>query len=211
MKEFIRLCAKCGKEYKGIGDTRYCPECTAEERKNVMRVRICKDCGKEFFGGPKSKRCPDCARKARYESEKRCRQNKNKKPAGSEGVCAICGATFIRNSPRQKYCGQKCARIGLLEYQRERKKTVRKEPDNEIQKNVRSQRRKVCAYCGTAFWVQTASITCSEYCQKKQRALTGCQNKLKKMQIKLDDLQVERDAYRKSVQINQSKTQDKII
>ena len=45
----MRVCALCGKEYEGIGDTRYCPECTAEQRKNVMRIRICKDCGREFI------------------------------------------------------------------------------------------------------------------------------------------------------------------
>lgn len=28
----MRVCALCGKEYEGIGDTRYCPECTAEQR-----------------------------------------------------------------------------------------------------------------------------------------------------------------------------------
>lgn len=50
----MRVCALCGKEYEGIGDTRYCPECTAEQRKNVMRIRICKDCGREFIGAPKS-------------------------------------------------------------------------------------------------------------------------------------------------------------
>ena len=84
------------KEYEGIGDTRYCPECTAEQRKNVMRIRICKDCGREFIGAPKAGRCADCARMARNETMKRYKHNKNRKSVGSEGICEICGATFIK-------------------------------------------------------------------------------------------------------------------
>lgn len=99
----MRVCALCGKEYEGIGDTRYCPECTAEQRKNVMRIRICKDCGREFIGAPKAGRCADCARIARNETMKRYKHNKNRKSVGSEGICEICGATFIRNAPIQKY------------------------------------------------------------------------------------------------------------
>ena len=171
----MRVCALCGKEYEGIGDTRYCPECTAEQRKNVMRIRICKDCGREFIGAPKAGRCADCARIARNETAKRYKHNKNRKSVGSEGICEICGATFIRNAPIQKYCSPECARIGLLEYQRNRKKGDRKEPDNEIQKNVRSQRRKVCVYCGKQFWVKTAAQTCSAYCKKKHQMLRKCQ------------------------------------
>ena len=99
----MRVCALCGKEYEGIGDTRYCPECTAEQRKNVMRIRICKDCGREFIGAPKAGRCADCARIARNETAKRYKHNKNRKSVGSEGICEICGATFIRNAPIQNY------------------------------------------------------------------------------------------------------------
>ena len=85
----MRVCALCGKEYEGIGDTRYCPECTAEQRKNVMRIRICKDCGREFIGAPKAGRCADCARIARNETMKRYKHNKNRKSVGSEGICEI--------------------------------------------------------------------------------------------------------------------------
>lgn len=202
----MRVCALCGKEYEGIGDTRYCPECTAEQRKNVMRIRICKDCGREFIGAPKAGRCADCARIARNETMKRYKHNKNRKSIGSEGICEICGATFIRNAPIQKYCSPECARIGLLEYQRNRKKGERKEPDNEIQKNARSQRRKVCVYCGKQFWVKTAAQTCSAYCKKKHQMLRKCQNELNAKQKKLNKLQAERDDYRKQVVADFQKT-----
>lgn len=204
----MRVCALCGKEYEGIGDTRYCPKCTAEQRKNVMRIRICQDCGREFLGGPRARRCADCAHNARNEASKRCRQNKskNKKSVGSNGICEICGATFTRNSPRQKYCSPECARIGLLEYQRNRKKGDRKEPDNKIQRNVRNQRMKVCVYCGKQFWAKTAVQTCSAYCKKKQQILRKCQNELNVKQKRLNKLQAERDDYRKQVVADFQKT-----
>ena len=208
MSKPMRVCALCGKEYEGIGDTRYCPECTAEQRKNVMRTRICKDCGREFIGGPRAMHCSECARKARSEALKRYRQNKskNKKSVGSEGICEICGATFTRNSPRQKYCSPECARIGLLEYQRNRKKGERKEPDNEIQRNARSQRMKVCVYCGKQFWSKTVAQTCSAYCKNKQQTLIKTQNELNAKQKRLNKLQAERDAYREQVVSGSEKT-----
>ena len=175
-------------------------------RRTAQKCDANKNCGREFIGAPKAGRCADCARIARNETMKRYKHNKNRKSVGSEGICEICGATFIRNAPIQKYCSPECARIGLLEYQRNRKKGERKEPDNEIQKNARSQRRKVCVYCGKQFWVKTAAQTCSAYCKKKHQMLRKCQNELNAKQKKLNKLQAERDDYRKQVVADFQKT-----
>ena len=144
-----------------------------------MRIRICKDCGREFIGAPKAGRCADCARIARNETAKRYKHNKNRKSVGSEGICEICGATFIRNAPIQKYCSPECARIGLLEYQRNRKKEIVKNPIMKFKKSVRSQRRKVCVYCGKQFWVKKPQLRRALLIvKKKHQMLRKCQNEL---------------------------------
>ena len=102
-------------------------------------------------------------------------------------------------------CGEGILSIQSLLLLRQRLARL-KEPDNEIQKNVRSQRRKVCVYCGKQFWVKTAAQTCSAYCKKKHQMLRKCQNELNAKQKKLNKLQAERDDYRKQVVADFQKT-----
>lgn len=72
----------------------------------VTKVRICRQCGKSFAGGPRAWYCPECRAQRRHEADVRFRAKGRRadRPMGSTDICQRCGAEYIVNSARQKYC-----------------------------------------------------------------------------------------------------------
>lgn len=177
----VRKCKQCGKAFFGNPDSLYCPNCV-EERKRTMirRTRVCQDCGRTFEGMPRSKRCPDCSYKKKLEDKRRYNSTPSERPLGSIDRCLLCGKEYIVKSGMQKYCSQKCSRIGSLQSQRKRKKELRTEKDNKKREQRRSEREKICAYCGKSFWVSTSENVCSDYCRQKLRQIQQCKYDLQR-------------------------------
>lgn len=176
----LRKCKQCGKTFRGNPDSLYCRDCAKERKKIMIRTRVCQDCGRSFEGMPRSSRCPECSYKKLLLEKKRYNSTPSERPFGSIDRCLLCGKEYVVKSGMQKYCSQKCSRIGYLQSQRERKKELRTEKDNDRRKQRRSERQKVCAYCGKAFWVSTSSNVCSDYCRQKLKQIQQCKADLKR-------------------------------
>ena len=85
----------------------------------VVKERTCRECGATFLGGPRAWYCPNCRVQRRLEAEQRYRAKGRKadRPLGSTDHCIRCGAEYIVNAARQKYCPD-CAYDGIREADR---------------------------------------------------------------------------------------------
>lgn len=168
-----RACQVCGKPFYGIGDHHYCPDCARQKKLDtVVKIRTCQSCGIEFYGGPRAKRCPDCAYKAKQTINKK---HGTKRPLGSVDKCIICGQDYVATSGRQKYCSEVCQRIGVLTWQRERKKGYYKSSGQDLKKQERREsKEKICVYCLRNFKSNTPTNTCSDFCRSEQQKINQC-------------------------------------
>lgn len=171
-----KACQICGKPFYGLMDNFYCPECARKRKsESVIKLRSCQDCGIEFFGGPRAKRCPDCASQAQRENKKRYQSRGAQRPIGSVDICQWCGAEYIVNSGRQKYCSVKCQRSAVLLWQREHKKEYHKISEQiEHKRERRSNVKKICVYCGQEFSSNAPTNVCSEKCRYEQQKISMC-------------------------------------
>lgn len=172
-----RVCQNCGKPFDGSGDTHYCRSCADTLKRNVIAERVCIDCGIKFHGGPKAIRCPDCREYARTHKK----QGKAKRPIGSVDHCCICGNPYIVTHGKQKYCGEDCARIGLLQYQKKRKKIYNKSESVQKQRReVRKNQSKLCKYCNAPFLINKSNLYyCSDYCRSEYQKIIQCRADMK--------------------------------
>lgn len=70
----------------------------------VVKDRVCRECSTVFQGGPRAWYCPSCREIRKKESLRKHRLNGTSRPLGSTDLCIVCGAPYIVNSSRQKYC-----------------------------------------------------------------------------------------------------------
>lgn len=197
----IRKCPECGKMFPGNGDSRLCPECVRESRKQgVIRDRICVDCGASFPGGPRAKRCPECRIIARRENSKNFKREGPRRPLGSTDTCLLCGKEYIVEGGRQKYC-RSCRRDGTLLWQRKHKKEYNKRPEQiKAKRQSREERQKVCKYCLRVFWSNVSSNYCSDYCRKQQERIRYCKCDIARgINRNMQKLIDEREDYREKV------------
>ena len=80
---------------------------------STLAKRVCRQCGIEFMGGPRAWYCPNCRRERAKEANRRCKAKQRlnghaDRPLGSIDKCTVCGAEYVVQSARQKYC-KKCA------------------------------------------------------------------------------------------------------
>lgn len=80
---------------------------------STVAKRVCRQCGIEFMGGPRAWYCPNCRRERAKEANRRCKAKQRlnghaDRPLGSIDKCTVCGADYVVQSARQKYC-KKCA------------------------------------------------------------------------------------------------------
>ena len=198
-RKYLRACLVCGKQIVGTGDHLYCTDCAKKKRaESVIKPRTCQDCGIEFFGGPRSKRCPSCASyaKAHYKRKPTSR------PLGSIDTCSLCGAEYTVASGRQRYCSDKCARQGLLAFQKERKSGYNQ---NSGQLNKKKERRtaskRICVYCLREFTSSTSTNVCSDYCRLEQKRLMECYRDLSKGENRnIEKYEEKRNIYRNKVE-----------
>ncbi|MCI5679656.1 MAG: hypothetical protein MR278_06755 [Bacteroidales bacterium] len=197
-----KVCQKCGKPFQRSKDANYCEDCAKEIKRNsVVRIRVCQDCGVEFYGGPRAKRCSECAKIAIKITSKNRKSVPNRK-IGSIDTCKLCGAEYVVNSGRQKYCSDECARIAVLQWQREHKSGYAKSSGQyEKRRELQRNQKKVCIYCGRVFSGRESSNTCSEYCHNKNKQIIQYQTYIRKgYNRRVDRLLEERESYRKQVQ-----------
>ena len=182
MKRTKRACIKCGKLFYGGTDKTYCNECSKAIKSNVIRTRTCKLCGVEFLGGPRAFYCPECRKIRQKEATARARKRGGAaRPIGSADKCEWCGAEYIVNSGRQKYCSDKCQHEAVLEWQRKHKKGYNKASGQDIKKaERRKEKKKICVYCGHVFSSNTATNTCSDYCHEKNKQIKEYQADIKR-------------------------------
>lgn len=182
MNRTKRACIKCGKSFYGGSDRLYCDDCAKVIKSNVMRTRKCKLCGAEFLGGPRASYCPECRKIRQKEASERARKRGGAaRPIGSIDKCEWCGAEYIVNSGRQKYCSDKCQYEAVLEWQRKHKKGYNKTSGQDIKKvERRKEKKKICAYCGRVFSSSTSTNLCSDYCRKKNRQIKEYQSEIKR-------------------------------
>lgn len=166
----------CGKSFSGSTDCHYCPECAKQKKLDtVVKIRICQECGAEFYGGPRARRCPDCAYKERRKTSRQQKKTGGKRRIGSIDVCEVCGAEYIVNSGRQKYCSDDCQRKAVLEWQREHKKGYSKQSGQDVKKQERrGAAKKICVYCLRTFASDKPTNLCSDYCRSEQKKLNQC-------------------------------------
>lgn len=197
----IRVCQECGNPFYGARDFHYCPACAKLKKlDSVVKIRTCQDCGTEFFGGPRARRCPDCAYRAAQETNRKHKKMGTKRPIGSTDKCVICGEEYVVNSGRQKYCSDKCQRIGVLAWQREHKKDYNKITGQDVKKQDRREaQEKICVYCLKTFKTDSATNFCSDNCRREQKRLQYCQADINRgynrdLQKYIDARQAARDA-----------------
>ena len=201
----IRACQVCGKHFSAAADNYYCPDCAKLKKLDtVVQERTCQDCGAMFLGGPRAKRCPECRIIARKEYDKEYRKRGSYRSIGSKDTCSICGEEYIVNSGGQKYCSEKCQRIGVLQWQREHKKGYNKKPKIKAKKqDARRNQEKVCVYCLRHFKTNSTSSLCSDYCRGEQKKLVQCIADVKRGYNRdLKKYEKMRDKYREEVRKN---------
>lgn len=198
MKRTKRACIKCGKLFYGGTDKTYCDECAKVIKSNVMRTRTCKSCGAEFLGGPRASYCPNCRKIRQREANERARKRGGAtRPIGSIDKCKLCGAEYVVNSGRQKYCSDECQREAVLAWQREHKKGYGQASGQDIKKaERRKEKKKICVYCGRVFSSNTATNTCSDYCRKKNTKIIEYRAEIKRgINANIEKLIEERNEY----------------
>lgn len=127
-----RTCKICGTSFIGYPRSFFCPECSAERKKQQRKkykgnhaarplgsVDICENCGKEYIVKSGRQRfCPECAEMAVKENirlHKREYMAENSEKAkqlkadtrGKRYICPVCGKEFEKHSP-QITCSQEC-------------------------------------------------------------------------------------------------------
>lgn len=138
-----------------------------------MREMTCAICGMKFDAPRGRTTCgEECRKKYKYE------QNKKRTPTemrlGAIGTCSMCGATFTRKAPKQKYCSQICQTRASGKYARAKAKIV---PTK-------------CIICGADFLtsISAQARTCSKPCTLKLRSqLAKSRAADKKPYLKNDD------------------------
>ena len=126
-----RTCKICGKHFLGYPRSFFCPECSAERKKQQSKshrktVRpigstdICAECGEPYIvNSGRQKYCPECAEKVvseKIRTHKREYMAKNKEKSqkikkdvnGKRYVCPICGKEFEKHGP-ETTCSSECA------------------------------------------------------------------------------------------------------
>ena len=129
------------------------------------------------------------------------------RPIGSVDKCEWCGAEYIVNSGRQKYCSDECQREAVLEWQRQHKKGYNKISGQDIKKTERRKdKKKICVYCGRVFSSPTPTNLCSDYCRKKNRQIKEYQSEIKRgKNVNIDKLLKERKEYQLKVKTDKEK------
>ena len=149
-----------GKLFYGGTDKTYCNECSKAIKSNVIRTRTCKLCGVEFLGGPRAFYCPGCRKIRQKEASARARKRGGAaRPIGSADKCEWCGAEYIVNSGRQKYCSDKCQHEAVLEWQRKHKKGYNKASGQDIKKQNEEKKKRKSAYIADMFFLLTQQQT----------------------------------------------------
>lgn len=163
-----KICKYCGNTYDGDPGSSACPDCVAAQKKTTIRPRACRQCGKTFPGGPRAWYCPDCRAERRKDAAARYRRGGASRPIGSTDVCEVCGAEYIVNAARQRYC-PKCAPARYREIDRQHSKRWNAENTTpEERKAVRTAANAEipCVVCGKLFVPTDASITCGPECSR---------------------------------------------
>lgn len=179
----LKRCKTCGKDFQTDKEGAYmCPECALQSRrKSVYRERVCVDCGASFMGYPRSKRCPTCAAQAKRDQGGKRRKQGTIRPLGSVDICENCGAEYIVNSGRQRYCKQ-CAKTVVAQTIRRHKAAYNREHSaaQRIHKQEMRTENKVCVICGKAFGKRGVSVTCSEKCANRLKQIRQAKADIKR-------------------------------
>lgn len=157
----MRKCVICGKEFTPrleIQKTCGSEECKKENARRVakdyyhksatkLEAKKCVECGKTFM--PRTSQQVTCGkdcRKIRAKKAARKWQAEHKKePAPKEKktyqkICLICHKEYTCKNPRQKYCGEACARVAAADQQMTNSYRVR-EMARERKREEQRQRR----------------------------------------------------------------------
>lgn len=220
-----KKCKRCG----GLFDTDktgayLCPACSLQAKlDSVCRERTCIDCGATFMGYPKSKRCPDCQAAVNRERERMHKRTGPKRPLGSTDHCEACGAEYVVESGRQRYC-KKCARSETANNIRAAKRVYQAEyltPERLEQKAENRSYNKVCPVCGNVFDTGRPDVYCSDECRKSvlrqlDRSAPSHQPEARKAALKAkldamseDELRAYRDAVNARARENYAKRKAK--
>ena len=173
----------------------YCSDaCAKEGKRRQKRVdnprkspggklyieRTCQDCGRQYIGHIKSLRCPDCQSKSDRHSAAEYRQriaHGQTRKLGSTDFCEMCGAPYIVNSGRQRYC-KACAVNAVRENTRAHKRAWNRayyaDTDNRERKNSKRrgdwQTARKCIVCGVEFIpTSPAQTICGDVCRIIQK------------------------------------------
>lgn len=163
-----KICKYCGKTYDGDPGSSACPDCVAARKRTTIATRTCSVCGATFQAGPSSKFCPICLAERKKEQAARRRRNGTARPLGSTDKCQACGAEYIVNSGRQKYCPA-CSAEEIRK--NDRLQSRRWNAENFTPESRRAVRKAAnapiaCVVCGKMFVPTDASITCSPECSR---------------------------------------------
>lgn len=126
IKEYIRICPECGKEFSTSNKRKIycCANCNAAAYRNRHRVKyekVCPICGKEFIAN----RSIDvyCSKECYEESKVIYRREHRVIKEQPEKTCPVCGKKFVGKNSQKIYCSRKCQ---WQAYQREHSEELRK-------------------------------------------------------------------------------------
>ena len=157
-----------------------------EKETSVLRTRVCKQCGAEFVGGPRAWYCPDCRYERQREQARRFREKKAnglvERPLGSIDHCEVCGAEYVVQSARQRYC-KKCAPERVREVDRQQgrgwlKRAIEKHGEQYHENNIAKKReawhrenakQTVCPMCGEVVPAGERKFCCDKCRNAAQR------------------------------------------
>ena len=220
-----KKCKKCGTVFNTDKTGAYlCPECSRQAKlDSVCRERVCIDCGAAFIGYPKSKRCQDCQAAVNRERQRMNKRAGPKRPLGSTDLCEACGAEYVVESGRQRYC-KKCAKDVTANNIRAAKRIYQSEystPERLAQKEANRSYNKVCPVCGNTFDTGRPDVYCSDECRKSvlrqlDRSAPSHQPEARKAALKAklsamsaDELKAYRDAVNAKARENYAKRKAK--
>ena len=126
-----RICEKCGAEFDGWHNARYCNHCGLELRRASslacahrhyvykIGIRNCEKCGTPFaVGNVHTTLCQKCRcerdhareteREARRQARLAARREKAEKKMEKPRACRRCGAEFMPLTANQCYCCEEC-------------------------------------------------------------------------------------------------------
>lgn len=199
----LKVCKNCGRVFQTETDhyeVYMCPECSKQINKDrVKQEKTCIICGATFTGYIGSLYCENCRAKVIEENNRAYKKMGPRRPLGSIDYCQKCGAEYVVNSGKQKYCPE-CAAEAVRENIRKHNREYNRKNKDHLKENKVKMKADgyVCVICGKPFDKKSTTVTCSPECAKELKRRRQAESDLKRGKRKTPLDQVKKSTKPKS-------------